>query len=68
MKEKNNDLHLRFKFNDIDGADVYDAFAGDDRLEMQNKLFEVRLNAEGQTDQAEVTWSSESKVESHGTG
>lgn len=57
------DLILHHKFTDRGGDQVYDAFDIDDRLEMKNKLFEIRINLEKDFDLDEVA-----KVESHGTG
>ena len=38
-----HDLYLVYKFTDRGGQGVYDAFHSDDRLKMQNKLFEIRI-------------------------
>ena len=68
--EKNKDIFLRHKFTDRGGAEVYDAFAADDRLGMENKLFEIRLGLKTHFETAEVKGSppGAAKVSGHGTG
>ena len=64
--EKTEDLLLHYKFTDRGGARVYDAFSIDDRHQMKNRLFEIRIH-EHQSVRPVIN-HPDSKVEGHGTG
>ena len=38
-----NDLHLRYRFTDRAGRDVYDVYHDEDRATRKNPLFEIRM-------------------------
>lgn len=66
--EKNKDLFLLHKFTDRGGAEVYNAFAADDRLGMKNPLYEIRIKGKrGETPGVTMTRLPGS-VQGHGTG
>jgi hypothetical protein len=54
-----NDLYLAYQFTDSHGAMVYNVHPADDRLALENPLFEIRLknNSLGNPE-TEVTWVS----------
>lgn len=62
-------LFLHHKFTDRGGFEVYDAFAADDRLELKNRLFEIRIKLNDDSALKEITViPGPSKIEGHGTG
>ena len=66
-ENESKNLALIHKFTDRGGAEVYDAFADADRLEMQTVLFEIRINNHP-SDPPVITRPATGKVCGHGTG
>jgi hypothetical protein len=64
------DIHLRFKFTDRNGSQVFDAYDADERLVMHNRLFEIRINmAEHLMPyEAKITWVENEQDTGAGTG
>ena len=48
------DIFLRHNFTDRSGAEVYDAFDADDRLQMDAKLFELRIKLSDSDDKVGI--------------
>lgn len=64
------DIYLRHNFTDLNGYEVYEAFDADDRLQLLNRLFVIRINQHPSVHPVIETYAEDrvSRVNGGGTG
>jgi hypothetical protein len=56
------DIHLRYKFTDRGGSNVYDAYTGEDRLKQDTVLFIIRIHPDGDI-ASKIEWPEDDQQE-----